>query len=172
MSVALSSIIGSANWVEILSDLHAFKLKHPECLNGFDLPTKNVINKALGKMSVSGDVGRGCPFVPFDITQWEIAVGQFRPVNQERLVWAHATVFPDKHPDLVSSVLMLLSPEKCQRCDRLLAVGSLVWPTGREVRGCKNLCIPCHQKLEIERERESRRLAKEQRRQMVASQGS
>jgi hypothetical protein len=155
-----SSVLESANWSEILDDLHAFKLKHAECLASFDPPTKNVIKKALDNMATPGSGSQ--PYIPFDLTRWEMAVSRFRPVNQERLVYAHATIHPDKHPDLVCDLRMLTSTEICSRCEREIFVGSLVHPLpGPDANHRRIMCIPCRQKMDAARQREEKRLAKQ-----------
>lgn len=79
-------------------------------------------------------------------------------------MWAHATIHPAKHPDMVMDVEMLHAAKECVRCERTISVGSLVYRRPEDSKGRWALCVPCRQKTEDAKAREQLRLAKEQRR--------
>lgn len=143
------------HWLDIIQDLRRAELKSPDLWKSFDPPTRNAVRKCINEMIVSPSRDK---VAGFDCTKWMDGIGRLETVNQERLVWAHATLYPKQHPDMVATVETLDHEEACDRCERTIFVGALVF---RAESGM--LCIPCRQKSEAAKAKADAKKAKESR---------
>jgi hypothetical protein len=146
-----TSITLGTNWREVADDLHFTRLKNPHVLMAFETPIRNAVQKFLNRMATSKDF--------YDPSLVQQAVDMFNLVNQERIVWAHATIFPTKRPDITLDSKMLTAEAQCSRCGGMTPVGSMVKPRGGEFT-----CFPCVQKLATLKRRQDAAAAKGDRR--------